>query len=353
METRIAIVEDDAADAAAQIDLLQQKGYTVKLAESCAGGIKLVADWKPDLVIMDLVLPDGNGVDLLKSIVSGQKTGVPDVIVVSKRPDTEAAFEALELGAADFVRKPFAHREFLLRVSALVQRRKYRKESEAARAELETDLKKLSRYFSRDLIESILDGRIANTLSGEIMPATIMMFDIRNSTSLGESMVPALFFQFLTAFFGEISQVIYDCGGSINKFTGDGFLATFGLRSYSEKCAIDALDCAMKLRERIAKYNRTRPPYLKNPVGYGIGITTGDVYAGNVGSAQKLEYTVFGDPVNFAARLENMTKKANVDILIDEKTRSIGGERLKVRRLQTTSVRGKAEAVTMFYPESF
>jgi len=353
LSAKIVIIEDDSTVAAVERELLEQQGYSVSRASNGKEGAALVESVKPDIVVLDIVLPDMNGLDLLRDLVQLPEAHRPHVIVLSGHEDSEVFLEALEIGAADFLRKPFMHREFILRVSALLQMRAYRDASEASRKELADDLRKLSRYFSRETITAILDGTIADTLSGEIMTTTVMMFDLRNSTGLGEQMVPALFFQFLTAFFGQMSDIVYKCGGSISKFTGDGFLATFGLRDYSIDATRGALRCAILLREHIANYNKRRPPYLKDPVGYGVGITTGELYAGNVGSVHKLEYTIFGDAVNLAARLESMTKAAGVDILIDQKTRVIGGARLHVKKMQTSSVRGKSESVTMYYPESF
>jgi len=348
---KIVIVEDDATLAAVEKKLLEERGYSVLLAETGADARTAISEWRPDIVILDIQLPDANGLEILNEIVTAPEGNKPNVIAVSGTDDIETVTKALELGAADFIRKPFAHREFLLRVSGQMQLREYKADLEIARDQLEKNLGKLSRYFSRDILSSILDGRITETLSGELTQATIMFFDLRNSTALGEQMVSPLFFQFLTAFFGGVSDIVYRCGGSITKFTGDGFLATFGLREYSKSVTVLAISCAMQLREHIALYNKRKPPYLKDPVGYGIGITTGEVYAGNVGSRHKLEYTVFGDTVNLAARLENTTKLAHVDILIDEKTREICGDRLTAKKVQATSVRGKSENVAMYFPE--
>lgn len=349
---RVVVVEDDTALAAIALQLLESRGYAVRLAETGAAARAVIAEWHPDIVILDIRLPDINGIEIIREISARTDRLRPGVIAVSGYDDADTISTALELGAADFIRKPFAHREFILRVNALMQLREYKVELEQAREELTKNLGKLGRYFSREVLDSILDGRIAETLSGELIPATVMFFDLRNSTSLGEQMVPGLFFQFITSFFGGISDIVYRCGGSISKFTGDGFLATFGLREHSDAASILALSCSLQIREHMELYNKRKPPYLKEPVGYGIGIATGPVYAGNVGSRHKLEYTVFGDTVNLAARLEAMTKRARVDILVDERTRKACGERLTVRRLQTSSVKGKSESVTIYYPET-
>ena len=96
-------------------------------------------------------------------------------------------------------------------------------------------------------------------------------------------------------------------------------------------------------------YNELRPENVKEPIRFGIGITTGEVFAGNIGNVHKLEYTILGDAVNLSARLEAMTKRAHVDILMDQTTRKIAGENITVKRLRTTAIRGKSEPVEIFY----
>lgn len=346
VEQKILIVEADAATVALELELLQKEGHTLKHAANEADALAAIKEWRPALVILDMAVPGIDSARFFAEVGKIHEFSRPDIVATSALDAPESVYAALGSGALDFIRKPFLPREFSLRINALVQKRQHNKNTE-------TNLRRLSRYFSPETSLGILEGRIADTLSGEMTPSSVMFFDLRNSTGLGEMMVPGLFFQFLTSFFGIISDTVYNFGGSINRYTGDGFLATFGLADYSVAASQRAVACALELRKQIALYNTRRPPYLKSEVGYGIGVTTGDVYAGNVGSIHKLEYTVFGDAVNLAARLESMTKNAKVDILLDEKTRAICGERLQVKKMQTTSVRGKTESVTMYYPEHF
>lgn len=352
-KVKILVIEDSVTIAMVQTMLLEKSGYDAKHAETGAEGVQLCEDWKPDVLVLDIMLPDTDGITILKKINTWEPDLRPDTIVLSGHDNPEVTFESLRQGAVDFIRKPFHHEEYLLRISAVVQLRHYRKSNEALQSQLEGDLRKLSRYFSKDLIHAILDGTISVDPGGETMTATFFMFDLRNSTAMAEQMGPTKFFQFLSEFFADISDLIYNSNGAINKFTGDGFLVTFGLRNYSDASTLDALSCAMKIRTHIAMYNQVRPAEIKEPIGFGIGITTGEVFAGNIGNVHKLEYTILGDPVNLSARLEAMTKNAKVDILIDEKTRQIGGDRLKVKKLQTSTVRGKSEEVTIYYPEDF
>lgn len=343
---KILIVEDDVALAEIELRLLENQGYELMHVSTGTDALVAIKEWRPEIIVLDMLLPDMKGQRILAETSKMEDFERPDIVAVSAYHELEMIYEAFEAGASDFIRKPFSNREFFLRVRTMADLRGYRKKTEG-------NLRRLSRYFSQETIAGIFEGRISDTLSGEMAHATVMIFDLRNSTAMGEQMVPALFFQFLTAFFGNVSDVVYRNGGSVSRFTGDGFLATFGLSDYSEASTRDAVKCALEIRKQIALYNTRRPPYLKAEVGYGIGVTTGELYAGNVGSVHKLEYTIFGDAVNLASRLESMTKNAQVDILLDAKTREICGEGLVVKKMQTTSVRGKSESVTMYFPAEF
>lgn len=352
-KTKVLIIEDSPTIAMVQAQLLETNGYDPRHAETGAAGLQLLKEWQPDILLLDITLPDTDGITILREINTWPSQDRPEILVLSGHDTPEVTFDSLRHGAQDFIRKPFRHEEFLLRVSAIVQMRQYRKSNEILQERLEGDLRKLSRYFSKDLIRAILDGSVATDPGGETMTATFLMFDLRNSTGMAEKMGPKLFFQFLSEFVADISDLIYSCNGAINKFTGDGFLVTFGLRNYSPQSTLDALACAVKIRAHVAMYNDLRPHDSVGPVGFGIGVTTGEVFAGNIGNIHKLDYTILGDPVNLSARLERMTKQAAVDILIDGKTRQIGGDRLKVKRLQTQTVRGKEQEVNIFYLEDF
>ena len=348
-KTRVLIVEDSETVAMLQIRLLENSGYDVRHAETGAEGLRLAAEWVPDILVLDITLPDMDGLDILKKIQMSRPETRPDVLVLSGHDDPEITFASLRQGAQDFIRKPFHHEEYLLRISAIERLRTYRRFNDALQTQLEGDLRKLSRYFSKDLIHAILDGSIAADPGGEITTATFLMFDLRSSTAIAEQMGPQVFFQFLSSFFADISDLIYSCNGAINKFTGDGYLVTFGLRDYSEAATMNAIQCALKIRDHIAMYNELRPENLKEPIGFGIGITTGEVFAGNIGTVHKLEYTILGDAVNLSARLEAMTKRAHVDVLLDQTTRRIAGDKIAVKRLRTTAIRGKSEPVEIFF----
>lgn len=214
---------------------------------------------------------------------------------------------------------------------------------------LDRDKRILQKFFSRDFLDQVLEEKISHNLGGERLPATILFLDIRNSTSIAEQIDPAVFSQFLSEIFTDVMDLVYGNHGSVNKLIGDGLLATFGCPVRTEKPALDAMHCALAIRDYMATFNEVRPDYLKEPVKIGIGIATGVVFAGNTGSVRRMEYTVLGDAVNIASRLESLTKFAGVDIFLDGATAAELQGTARLRRVRLTRVRGKIQEIEIFY----
>ncbi|HNA79449.1 MAG TPA: adenylate/guanylate cyclase domain-containing protein, partial [Turneriella sp.] len=206
----------------------------------------------------------------------------------------------------------------------------------------------LTKYFSEDIVEGILQDEHANSLSGRHQEATIMFFDVRKSTTIAENLEPQVFAEFLSEFFTDIMDLVYGNHGSVNKLLGDGIMSTFGCPVPTANDVLNAAKCALQIRNHLATFNDVRPDYIKEPIRVGMGIATGKVFAGNIGSVRRMEYTVLGDPVNLASRLESMTKEAGVDILIDGNTRHRLGNLIKCRKVQHQGVRGKLQEIEIF-----
>ena len=153
-----------------------------------------------------------------------------------------------------------------------------------------------------------------NALGGSLQRLIILFCDIRNFTGRAESSSPQTVIADLNSWFAEAVQSIDAHGGVVDKFIGDGILAVFGLDGDEHACPNKAAACARDLRERLERLN----PSLSAPMSIGVGVHKGDVLAGVVGSPERLEFTVIGDVVNAAARIENMTRTLDSDILVSE-----------------------------------
>ena len=190
-------------------------------------------------------------------------------------------------------------------------------------------------------------------LGGQMCECTIMFSDLRDFTSLSERLTPETLVDLINQYMTAMVSVIVDHGGVVTSFGGDSILAVFGspLNSMTDH-ADQAVNTAFHMRQALQDFNQNatsdpfangRQPVLEN----GIGIATGPVIAGNVGGKERIEYTVMGDAVNLASRLEGMTKDLNHPILISEETFDAIGT-LNARRLPDVPVKGKAKPVTIY-----
>lgn len=185
-------------------------------------------------------------------------------------------------------------------------------------------------------------------LGGELVNASILFADIRSFTSLSEKMAPAQVVALLNGYFTAVERVIEAEGGWINKFGGDSLLAVFGAPMKCEDHAGRALRAACRMREALAAFNRSQHDLGMPELAIGIGVHCGDVLAGNVGSPTRLEYTVIGDVVNVAARLQALTKEYGTDLIVSGEALERAGQNLDVRPLGDTTVRGKSQPLQIF-----
>lgn len=215
--------------------------------------------------------------------------------------------------------------------------------------ELDKENAILSTYFSQDIRDYILNNYMTSDSGGIKTQATIMFFDIRESTRIAESLPPDTFAEFVSSLFEDVCKAIYDNHGSVNKYLGDGILATFGIPVFFNNDNFNAIKAAVDIRECIRKFNENLPGYLDKPIDFGIGIASGKVFAGNLGSSYRVEYTVVGDPVNLASRLESLTKYANVDVLVAGDTVNDLLDSLDVKKVRFNKIRGKINEVDIYY----
>jgi class 3 adenylate cyclase len=204
-------------------------------------------------------------------------------------------------------------------------------------------------YLTKEISEAILDGRVK--LDGARYEATVMFTDIRGFTTMAEGLPPEEVFAFLNDYLARMIEVIAARGGIIDKFLGDGILAVFGLPVPNATHADDALGAALDMRGALEAMNAARRAEGRADVSIGIGMHSGPVIAGNVGSAKKLQYTVIGDTVNLASRIEGLNRDYGSYLLMSSSTWELLGEGrrgLAFERLEAVAVRGKAGPVDLY-----
>ncbi|MCB1327764.1 MAG: adenylate/guanylate cyclase domain-containing protein [Spirochaetales bacterium] len=204
----------------------------------------------------------------------------------------------------------------------------------------------LRRYFSRDVIDQIFAGQLDAKPGGSYADATVMFVDVRDSTPIAELLGPQLFARFMSNILERITDIVFEHKGTVIRTTGDGVLATFGVPRSHGQDALNSVSAAQAITEYFKTYNEREEKLLEQPVRSGIGIATGRIFAGNLGSGKRLEYNVLGEAVNRAARLQEQTRDAGSDILIDEGTRSALGLDSVLGPERSFQLRGLAEQTT-------
>lgn len=203
-----------------------------------------------------------------------------------------------------------------------------------------------SRYVSRQVYDKLQAGEI--TLSGEVREATILFSDIRSFTALSEQMRADEVVQMLNEYFTEMVEIIFRYDGFLNKFIGDAIMAVYNVPLSQESPALRAVRTAIDMRDALERLNQRRVQRGDFPLKIGIGINTGPVVAGNIGHEQRLEYTVIGDAVNLAQRIESQTKVSGTTILISDTTYNHVRRHINATALPPVKVKGKQEPVTLW-----
>ncbi|WP_244937140.1 adenylate/guanylate cyclase domain-containing protein [Leptospira selangorensis] len=206
----------------------------------------------------------------------------------------------------------------------------------------------LSRYFSPGMVEEMMTN--PNVLEGRRQTATILFTDIRNFTALSENMDPLELSRFLSSIRETLTDCVFEFGGTLDKYMGDAVMATFGTPYPSADPASDAiraLQSGQRMLEKLGEFNKARGAKGLEPVRIGIGIHTGEVFSGNIETSKSSEFTVIGDAVNTASRIESLTKNFGKELLVSEETWKLAGANFRGETLPPVQVKGKEKPVTV------
>ncbi|MGO9374746.1 MAG: adenylate/guanylate cyclase domain-containing protein [Syntrophobacteraceae bacterium] len=202
------------------------------------------------------------------------------------------------------------------------------------------------RYVTTQVSDEVLKGNV--NLGGESRRVTILFSDIRNFTAMSEQMEPTQVVDFLNDYFSEMVEAVFEYGGVLDKFMGDGMLAVFGSFGDAPDHPRRGVMAALRMKALLGKINGKRSIMGKPPNNIGVGIHTDEVIVGNIGSYRRLEYTVIGDGVNTTARLESLNKVFDSTILITSSTYEEVSDLFECRLMPEAQIRGKTKVMTTY-----
>jgi adenylate cyclase len=206
----------------------------------------------------------------------------------------------------------------------------------------------LDRYIAPQLVNYVMENLDTIHLAGDKRELTILISDVRNFTTMTEKSEPMELIALLDDYLSAMTEIIFKYNGIVDKFIGDGILAYWGAFTPGSRHAEQAAHAALEMLERLKQLNKQWVEQGKNPIAIGVGINTGTVIFGNIGRGKKIEFTVIGDAVNLASRLEGLNKDFGTSIIVSESTRQHIGEAAQVRPLGGVTVKGKTIATTVY-----
>jgi len=220
----------------------------------------------------------------------------------------------------------------------------------AAEHKLEQVQRQFQRFVPEDVVERLTDS--TDFLVPERRQVTMLFADLRGFTTLCDQLDPAVTVKILNDYFSHMQRAIARHHGHVTEFVGDGLLALFGALEPNPWQARDAVLAALDMRAELQHYNETLRAQDLPELRFGIGIHGGEVVAGVIGTAGLAKFSVTGDPINVASRIEGLTSRLQVDLLITEDIRRLIGDEFELHAMPPSVVKGKAEPIQTYRVES-
>lgn len=329
----VLVVDDTPANIDILIDILSED-YDIAVATNGEEALESVAEELPDLILLDIMMPGMDGYEVCRRLKSAEDTRNIPVIFISAMSEISDEIKGFEVGAIDYITKPFSPLVVQHRVNAILKLEEKTKELSAL-------AQKLSKYLSPQVYVSIFRGDQDVIIESKRKKMTIFFSDIVNFTSTTEGMETEDLTDLLNSYLDEMSRIAIKHGGTIDKFIGDAILIFFGdpLSQGVEEDAKACVSMAIEMRERLKELQEKWYSFgVQNPFQVRAGITTGYCTVGNFGSKNRMDYTIIGNQVNIASRLETNAKPNQ--ILISHETWSLINRYIKCLKEGAIRVKG-------------
>ncbi len=346
----ILIVDDQAESRDILLRYLQQDQHQVLEAGDGSSMFNILEEKDVDLILLDLILPEMDGDELLQRLKQDEALRAIPVIVVSGNKDTKRVIRCIEGGAEDYLFKPFNPVLLQARIRAGVERKRWHDKEQQYREELERNQHFIrsvfGRYLSEEIVSTLLENPDGLDLGGVQRKVSVLMADIRGFTTIAEQLSPHRVVRLLNNYLGTMSDIIMKYNGTIDEFIGDAILAIFGAPITRVDDTDRAICCALEMQAAMSEINQLNRAEFLPEIEMGISINTGLVVAGNIGSKKRAKYGVVGHTVNQTARIEEHCEAGS--ILISETTLMDAQSLLSIGNSKTIQAKGILKAIKIF-----
>ena len=356
---RILVVDDTPLNVKLLGDRLSSRGYQIETAESGARALELVQQWQPDLVLLDVIMPEMNGYEVCRRIRNDLGSHMLPIIMVTALDPDEERVKGLDAGADDFLTKPVNMAELEARVKSLLRIKNLYDKIQVQADELAEwnsklesrvreqveqleNLGRLKRFLSPQVADLIISSGDESVLDSHRSNIAALFCDLRGFTQFSESAEPEDVIEVLQAYHEEMGKLIYQYDGSIDHRAGDGIMAIFNDPLPCEQPTLQAVRLAIAMRERMAELLGSWRK-LGHDLGFGVGISTGYATLGLVGFEGRFDYCANGSVVNLTARLSDEAKDGQ--ILISQRAFSLIADDVEAREIGNLSLKGLAQPV--------
>lgn len=320
---RVLVVDDDQDMASLLARMLAQPGLKAEIAVDGYAALSTIAASPPDLVLLDVQMPGPDGFEICRRLKASESTALMPVVLVTALDDHESRVRGIEAGADDFLSKPVRREELVARVHTLRRLHETRKELEGRRLatemqEKEAIRKAFSRYLSPRLAERVLrdsprGSDVFRDLSHRALVVALFA-DLRGFTRLSETVAVSSIVPMLNEYFAVVTAAVHENEGTVFSMAGDSMLVGFNVPVPQPDATERALNTGRAVIERFGPVAARWKREHGLSTGVGVGIESGEVVVGNVGTPSFTSYTIIGDSVNVAARL--MQRAAPNEVLI-------------------------------------
>ena len=340
---RILAVDDNKQNLDILRKTLTTANYEVITAADGPTALGLIEADQPDLVLLDVMMPGMSGYEVCQRIRGNEAIRLLPVVMLTALSDVADRIRGIEAGGLDeFLSKPFNREELLTRVKSLLRIKALHDDIATKNQLLRTVF---GRYVSEELAaEIVADPGRHLKLGGDKREITVLFGDLRGFTPLAEQLDPQDAVDILNTYLRLVIDTVFEFQGTLSKFRGDGFMAFFGAPIQRDNDPSNAVRCALAMQEGLKHIAFAGFPDLR--LNMGIGINTGIVIAGNIGSERRTDYTVIGDEVNVAQRFESNAGPGQ--ILMTGSTYGRVKDSVQVRELGLLRVMGKQEGVMAY-----